>query len=253
MKICYTHAFGFLLILFSGGCDEPERDPNYDEHNTPTQRYVDYDHSTQTGKTIKYYSSRKKKSVCFYVKGRKNGLFRSWYENGNKKLEIWYVKGNKDGLYQHYREDGTIYREIEYKDDLKDGQYQEFWKNGNLKYSLDYQYNYALDETLREFKSTGNKKKDNVLIIDEHNTVKKDGKYRLYVYFADLPKEAYYAAYVDGVSHILEMQNKKGVIKIDVPPGIFLMKKIQFEGFYKGRRKTVKSVKRSFNLGIESL
>jgi hypothetical protein len=252
MKIIYIHVFVLLALIGFIGCDVAEKDPNYDEHNTPTRRYVDYDHTTQTGKIIKYYASRKKKSVCYYEKGRKNGVIRSWYENGNKKLVIWYNKGKKDGLYQYYREDGPIYREIEYKDDLKEGQYQEFWKNGNLKYSLDYQHGYALDKTLREYKSTGAKKRD-VLIIDEFNTVQKDGKYRLNVYFADLPKQAYYAAYLDGVPYILDMQNKKGVIEIDVPQGAFIMKKVQFEGFYEGKKKTFKTVKRSFNIGVENI
>ncbi len=50
--MCIRGRIGFI------GCEVAEKDPNYDEHNTPTRRYVDYDHTTQTGKIIKYYASR---------------------------------------------------------------------------------------------------------------------------------------------------------------------------------------------------
>lgn len=234
-------------------CDTTPKDPYYDSHNTPTQRYIDYDHTTQTGKVIKYYESGKKRSIGFYAKGMRDSLFRSWHENGNPKLEIWYVKGQKQGLYKNYRKSGSLYREIEYKDDLKHGTYQEFWKNGNLKYSLEYQFGYELDETLQEYQSSGDRQKDSYLVITENNTVYKNNKYELRVYFDDLPKEAFYTATVDGIPYALEIEDRKGVIRIDVPKGVFIMKKVQFEGFYKGRKKTVQSVKRSFNIGVENL
>lgn len=255
MKSAFEKFFTLsILCICLIACDslfEPSTDG--DPKNTSTQRYVDYNHDTQTGKIIKYYQSGKKKSVGYYVEGRKDSLFQSWYENGNKKLLIWYKKGKKDGLYQYYRSDGPIYREIEYKDNEKEGLYKEFWKNGNLKYSLEYQYGFALDETLKEYKSTGRKKKDSYLVIKEKNTVKKDGKYTLTVYFEDVPKQAYYAAIIDGVPYILEMKNHKGVMEIDVPKGMFLMKKVEFEGFYQGRKHTVKSVKRKYNIGVENI
>lgn len=253
MKIFLSY-FGLLLASsFFLGCETAAEDPYYDSHNTATQRYINYDHKTQTGKIIKYYESGDRKSIGFYHNGRKDSLFRSWYENGSKKLVIWYDKGKKEGLYQYYRKEGPIYREIEYKDDLKHGLYQEFWKNGNLKYSLDYQFDFALDETMKEFKSTGNRKKDSYLVVREKNTVKENGKHTIYVYFEDQPKQAYYTAIIDGVPYALDMQNNKGLWVLDVPKGMFVMKKIQFEGFYEGRKQTIKSVKRNFNLGVENL
>ena len=240
-----------VLLLSLIGCDFLSgTEPEGDQHNTPTCRYVNYDHKTQTGKRILYYESGKKKSLGFFKNGMRDSLFKSWYENGNKKLEIWYADGKKEGLYKKYREGGEIYREIDYKDDLKHGQYQEYWKNGNLKYVLDYEYDFALDETLREYKSTG-EKKGKFLVIDERNTVQINGMYELYVYFKDLPKQAAYTATVDGVPVLLAMKNRKGVISLKLNRGDFLMKKVQFEGFYEGRKSTIQSVKRSFNIGVE--
>lgn len=253
MKIFMVCSSFLIVALSFWGCESAADDPYYDSHNTATKRYIDYDHKTQTGKTITYYESGKRKSICFYNKGRRDSLFRSWYENGNRKLVIWYENGKKEGLYQYYRKDGPIYREIEYKDDLKHGLYQEFWKNGNLKYSLDYEYGYAIDETMKEFKSTGKREKDSYLVIRERNTIKENGKHTIYVYFEDQPKQAYYTAIIDGVPYALDMQNNKGLWVLDVPKGMFVMKKIQFEGFYEGRKQTIKSVKRNFNLGVENL
>lgn len=247
LLVCFIGFLGFL------GCDNTPKDPYYDSHNTPTTRFMHYNHETQTGRIITYYESGKKASACYYDKGRRDSLYRSWHENGKPQLEIWYNKGKKDGLYQRFREDGSLYREIEYKNNDKHGQYQEFWKNGNLKYALTYDRDMPINNSIREFKSTGSLKKDSYLVIKEYNTVQTNGKYKLYVYFEDLPPEAYYSAVIDGVPYILDMENNKGVIKLDVPKGVFVMKKVQFEGYYQGRKKTIKSVRRSFNLGIENL
>ena len=49
------------------------------------------------------------------------------------------------------------------------------------------------------------------------------------------------------------MEGRKGVIRLDVPQGTYIMKKVQFEGFYQGRKQTVKSVKKGFNIGVENI
>lgn len=246
---------GLNILMILSGCDflgigQPD-DPLYDPNNTSTCRYIDYDHSTQTGIRIMYYESGKKKSYAYFDKGRRDSLFRAWYENGNKKLVIWYDKGMKQGLYQKYRKTGELYREIEYVNDLKNGSYTEFWKNGNVKYTLDYENDLPVNSTLKEYSSKGDKKGKH-LIITEKNTVRKDGKYRLYVYFKDKPKESLYLARVDNVAMPLEKVDNMGYIEMDVPPNVSIMKKVLFEGYYEGKKSTVQSVKRSFNIGIDN-
>ena len=246
------------MIVFISSCEflgltsKKSDDPLFDPHNTPTCRYIDYDHDTKTGIRIMYYESGKKKSYVFFDHGMRDSLFRTWHENGKKKLVIWYEKGMKQGLYQKFRKTGELYREIEYEDDMKNGSYKEFWKNGRVKYELEYRNDLSLDKTLQEYKQDGNVRPGSFLVINEVNTVRKNNKYALYVYFDDLPEEAVYVAIIDGIPFALEKVSGKGVLSFDVPEGAFLMKKVVFEGFYQGRKRTVRSVKRSFSIGIEN-
>ena len=167
VKVLLAIFFGLILMV---ACDSNSEDP----HNTPTKRFVNYNHETKTGKVITYFKDGEKKTVGFYKNGRRDSLYRSWYINGKPELEIWYNNGKKDGMYKYYRYEGPIYREIEYKDDQKNGLYQEFWSNGNIKYSIEYDKGLQLDETLVEFKQNGDKQKGKFLVLQEINNVKKN-------------------------------------------------------------------------------
>jgi antitoxin component YwqK of YwqJK toxin-antitoxin module len=191
-------SFSGLIFVFLMSCDffaEP------DPYNTDTVKYINYDHKTHTGTRIKLYDRGQKKSITYFKKGKRDSLFRSYYSNKNPKLEIWYDNGKKQGLYKYYRYEGPIYREIEYKDDLKHGTYTEYWENGKVKYTLEYENGMPIDETLKEYRRNGEVKPDQFLVINEKNTVKTNGQYTVYVYFADLPKKAQYYVVVDNVPY----------------------------------------------------
>ena len=239
----------FFSLSLMVACDSNSEDPN----NTPTKRYVNYNHKTKTGKVITYFKDGEKKTVGYYKNGQRDSLYRSWYINGKPELEIWYNNGKKDGMYKYYRYEGPIYREIEYKDDLKNGLYQEFWSNGNIKYSIEYDKGLQLDETLVEFKQNGYKQKGKFLVLQEINNVRKNGQYKVLVFFEDLPKRATYLVWVDDVPYVLENKNGKGEFMVEVPNGAYIMKKVKFEGYYEGRKSTLKSVKRNFNIGVDNL
>ena len=69
-----------------------------------------------------------------YVKGKKDGLHRTWYENGQLQSEYNYKDGKEDGLGRAWYEDGQLGAEKNYKDGKSNGLQREWYKNGRLMF-----------------------------------------------------------------------------------------------------------------------
>jgi antitoxin component YwqK of YwqJK toxin-antitoxin module len=81
-----------------------------------------------------YYSyyTNTKVSEEFYLKGKKNGIHKSFYENGQASEEIEWVNDYKEGKWMQYFEDGTVKLKATHNFNMVNGRYYYYYPNGLL-------------------------------------------------------------------------------------------------------------------------
>jgi antitoxin component YwqK of YwqJK toxin-antitoxin module len=73
----------------------------------------------------------------YKMKGKREGLWRSWYENGQLNSELSFVHDDREGPYGVWYENGKKMVEGEYKKDVAVGKWK-YWDNrGNLAKEVD--------------------------------------------------------------------------------------------------------------------
>jgi antitoxin component YwqK of YwqJK toxin-antitoxin module len=120
----------------------------------------------------KYYSYYTSALVSdeFYVKGKKNGIHRSYYENGQVSEETEWLNDYKEGKWIQYFPDGSIKMKTNYSFNMVNGRYYFYYtnhiimilgnfvdnkrhgpwafydENGKEKYIIEYEYGRALND-----------------------------------------------------------------------------------------------------------
>jgi len=142
-----------------------------------------------------YYPTKKLKSECFVLKGKKYGEYKKYYESGkiyiitnyvnntlngefklyyeSEKIHIicYYVNNILQGDHKYYYENGQLHQNITYVDGKKNGPFEEYYENGQFKMCRKFVNDVLLQygEDGEEFKSyhENGKLKDHKYYIDK--------------------------------------------------------------------------------------
>lgn len=210
-----------------------------------------------TGLREQHYSSGKIRSAVNYIKGVKNGSAKNFYENGKVKLEMNYEDGKRNGKSFYYYENGDLYRESNYKNDKLYG-IRKVYSGDKLKSETPYK-NGEPGKGLKEYLLNGKLKtkypKILVKPIDKRLT---QGTYILDIYFSDsnIKDEFYFGKLKDGIFVHSKMESitvnrGHGKFTAHIPPGNFIMKKLDIVGVHITKQGNPYVTTRTYNLSIE--
>ncbi|MFH2142756.1 MAG: DUF3352 domain-containing protein [Bacteroidota bacterium] len=137
---------------------------------------------------VQYYfkDSLKKDSVLLYegmlVKGKTDGLWRTFYKSGNIYSAIVYKDGAADGSAMFYYDNKeSINRvEISFEEDVIDGIYKEFYENGSVKVNIEFRDGKMHGDAEYYYDS------DMIKIIGEYRDGIKKGKWKYYTETGEL-------------------------------------------------------------------
>lgn len=110
--------------------------------NGNMQAQMNYSQDGIYSETKLYYEDGKLSATGFYYKTLKDSIWKYYsYYTGTLVSEERYVKGKKNGIQKSFYPTGSTAEEIEYKDNYKEGTWKQYFEDGNIKmvskYNLD--------------------------------------------------------------------------------------------------------------------
>lgn len=215
----------------------------------------------------------------------KDGLVETFFSNGNKRVAIIYKNGKKNGIAKEFYESGQLFQEIEYKDNVKVGTSKRYHKNGELYQSTTYA-NGKMQGMQKKFREDGTpssvaiyfqdepckglveytlkgveKKKYPTLVITPIDNLLINDRYILRLSLSDGSKNVeFYSGHLDKqgcfTNALKEVWGTRspGIVNVeyDLPPGAFLMEKVNFIAKVKTLQGNYYITEKSFNLAIEN-
>lgn len=135
IKILKNYLFIFLLFLspFFGAHAQ-----SFDLFEGDTINCSDENNNKQGNWIIFKNRTTQKLQEGTYLKGKKEGIWKSYYVNGNIKSEISYIQGKKKGDARIFYENGNIAEEGTWMVDKWVGKYKSYYRNGKLSYLWNY-------------------------------------------------------------------------------------------------------------------
>ena len=244
----------FSLIVIS--CDQIDKIIS-NTANTVSDKSDSNPENISTGLREKFYPNGKIKSSINYKDGIKHGTAKNYYDNGNLKLSMTYDNGKKTGKSSYYYEDGQLYRESFYINDQLDG-LRKVFKNGKLKSEIPYRKGHP-GKGIKEYLLNGKlKTKYPKILVKPIDKRLIDGSYILDIYFSESHvKDKFYVGeledgiYVhDGLETLIPNRGH-GKLMIFVPPGGFIMKKLDIIGVHTTKQGNPYVTTRTYNLSVE--
>lgn len=204
----------------------------------------------------------------------KNGKLRAYYryddlkqKHGDAKFYTEDGQIQKSFIYEHgekiqatsYYDNGQPLMEINYKNGVKDGLLKRFYDNGQVESETPYKEDYA-GIGLKEFSKSGKPRTHYPeLIVKGIDNLDRNGTYIIEVYFDKSPgRGTYYMGELTEDKYLsyrldeLEKVNYKGRLKLQPPPGVMLMEKLNFVGVFKTPTGNKYIQEKSFNLVLEN-
>jgi len=249
-----TLLFTMIIALSFFSCDKMARNlkemANPETTQAPTPKKKD-------GMEKKYYPDGSLRAEIRYVDGKKHGIAKEYYRNGNLKLVVNYEKGIKEGASSFYYENGKLYRETPYRKGKIEGT-RKIYSNGKLIAEVPYK-NGKPGAGLKEFFISGKPKTDHPkLVVSARDNRLQNNMYVLEVSFSNTnPKDEFYVGellegkFLHNKLEAVPTEKGKGKIALEVPPGAFLMEKINFVGVHYTRTGNPFITTTKYNLVIE--
>lgn len=132
-----------------------------------------------TGVRPFYENNRLDKEVT-YVKGKRNGLTKTYYPSGNLKQTFNFVDGRKSELATWYYEDGKVFRTTPYKNDTIHGKQIQYYRSGRLKAEMSYVEGHRLPDLKEYFDNNKQKIIRADIIIKTRDEYTANGKYKIF-------------------------------------------------------------------------
>jgi hypothetical protein len=215
--------------------------------------------------------------------GKLNGLHKFYYPDGTLYLEINYRDSVPDGTFKQYFKTGILFEESEYLRGIKHGRSRKFHPNGRLstetpydsgrihgtqkKYRGDgqiaFEAPYYYDQPctgLKEFYLSGR-------MVDKYPAIKikaedhllRNSQYILRVLLSDKTQrvEFYQGHLIDGKyigkdAELIHTENGVGTLSYMLPPGGFVMEKLNIIAKAKTDLNNYYITQLSYNLAIEN-
>jgi len=195
-----------------------------------------------------------------YKDQKKDGLAKSYYKDGSIHQEINYKGGLKDGDAITYYENGKIFRSTPYKAGKIDGVQKKYRENGELMAEVPYK-NDQPGKGLKEYLVGGKlKTKYPEIVIKPIDNIIKENSYHLRISLSqNLKKAEFFVGDLKGGYLPLNLpqvaqKSTKGEYQLDffVPPGAFLMQKVNIICKATTLQGNPYILEKSFNIAVEN-
>ena len=247
----YNYACSLLLLLAIVSCEAPVSTSSEEpapasslaegvvqkkRKNGTLAAEITYRNEQKNGLAKYYNKDESLRSEVMFKDDQKHGLAKLYYENGQLFQETNYVKGKKDGVQKKYRDDGRLMAEVPYRMD---------WSGLAL-------VEYTLDEKP--------KKKYPKLVVKTMDRTLKDSRYTITASFSQpLRNVMYYVGDLsadgflhEGLTRIAPKVNGELEINYHVPPGTFLMEKLNIIAVGTTVLKNPYVAQQSVNIAVEN-
>ena len=196
---------------------------------------ITYRNEQKNGLAKYYYKDGKLRSEVLFKDDKKHGEAKLYYENGQVYQVTNYVAGKKDGIQKQYRDDGRLMAEVPFRMD---------WTGLGL-----------VEYTLREKR----KKRYPTLVVETIDRTVRDNQYIVRASLSEPMRDVTY--YVGDLTsdgflndQMVRMASKKEhlEIKYPVPPGTFLMEKLNIVAVGHTVLKNPYVLQKSVNIAVEN-
>lgn len=182
-----------------------------------------------------------------------DGLQKEYYKTGQLFRETPLVKGKPNGIVKEYTTKGKIYREMPVTDGKANGIIKKYYENGALFSEAPFENGQPITG-LKEYNEKGNLLEVPKMVFNAKNMTKIDGTYILEISLSDKTiKPNYYQVLVFENKEIINKiptADGKGILKLTVPAGAMMIKKLTIEAKYTTLRNNACIIRDSYNLVI---
>jgi hypothetical protein len=254
IKSCFSLIFFLSLsLIINGSCDQrPKKSKKSSKSSTD---------SVKTGLVKALFDNGKVRAEIKYKDGKKHGVAKEYFKEGGLFQEISYENGVKNGTAKRYHKNGKPYQSTDYKMGKMHGKQIKYRENGQLASEA----NYMQDEPcsgLVEYTLEGSKKKKYPsIIIKPIDNLLSHNKYILRIEMSDKAKAVeYYTGNLTKEGCFGESAQKiwgkivNGSIDVEynVPPGMFIMERINIIARVKTPQGKYYVTQRAYNVAAEN-
>nr|WKN40206.1 hypothetical protein K4G66_16050 [Tunicatimonas sp. TK19036] len=249
----YFLRFCFLIsLVLLIGCDISVNDPATGSGSKSS--------SKKEGVVRKKRSDGTLATEITYQNQKKNGLAKYYYKNGKLRSEVMFKDDVKHGEAKLYYENEELYQVTNYVEGKKDGIQRKYRDDGRLMAEVPYQMDWA-GMGLVEYTLKGKPKKQYPkLEVKTTDRTLKDNQYIIRASFSEPLKDVMY--YVGDLSpkgflhdELTRIAPKPGgylEITYFVPPGTFLMEKLNIIAVGSTILKNPYVAQKSINIAVEN-
>jgi hypothetical protein len=239
--------FFLLTILLISGC--------VNNNNTKVHKpnSIEFEGNKVSGIKKIYNAEGKLESEIPYKDSLPNGIQKEYYRSGQLYRETPLEKGKPNGLVKEYFTSGKLYREMPVIDGKANGIVKKYYENGIMQSEAPYQ-NGAPQVGLKEYSEKGALLEKPKLILKGIDHSSSEGYYIIEMSFSDQYVQPSYSNVItfEGKEMLnkVPIVNGKGILKISVPKGAILNKKITFEARYTTVHKNIYVTRDTYTIGL---
>jgi hypothetical protein len=188
-----------------------------------------------------------------------HGSSKQYFKNGKLFEESEYVNGILHGISKKYYEDGTLSSEIPYDSGRVNGIQKKYRKDGTLAFEAPYYYGKPC-VGLKEYYLSGDPVVDYPkIVITGKDEILKNDRYTLLISLSNKGKSVEYfrgnlvdGKYVDENSESIISVQGIGQINYFLPPGAFVMEKINLIAKIKTDLGNYYYAEKTYNVAVEN-
>jgi len=226
---------------------------NNSSNRTPGQPYEEFEGTVVEGLKKIYNAEGKLETEIPYKDSLPNGIQKEYYKTGQLFRETPLVKGKANGIVKEYSTKGKIYREMPVTNGKANGTIKKYYENGVLFSEAPFEKGQPV-AGLKEYNDKGNLLETPKMVFNAKNMTRIDGTYVLEISLSDKTiKPSYYQVLVFESKEIVNKiptADGKGVLKLTIPAGAMMVKKLTFEAKYTTLRNNICIIRDSFNLVV---
>jgi hypothetical protein len=240
-------SISFITILALSSCT------NNNSNRTLGQPYEEFEGTVVEGLKKIYNAEGKLETEIPYKDSLPNGIQKEYYKTGQLFRETPLIKGKANGIVKEYSTKGKIYREMPVVNGRANGIIKKYYENSALFSEAPFENGLPV-VGLKEYNEKGNLLETPKMIFKSKNMTRIDGTYILEILLSDKTIKPSYAQVLDfdnkEIVNRIPTVDGKGVLKLSVPAGAMMVKKLTFEAKYTTLRNNVCIIRDSFNLVI---
>ena len=128
-----------ILIIFCffilSSCSEVQIDDLNEIENT---FYKKNNQNPFNGTAVSYYPNENLESETYFIKGKKEGIYKEYFPTGQIKFKGTYGNNFKQGVWEEFHSSGYLKQKITYSNNNKNGPIETYDQFGNLTIRANY-------------------------------------------------------------------------------------------------------------------